>query len=784
MSFKTESSAKAEAFITQKVAPFASSYATATATASATGTNIEETTKLSHFLASDQATRIAIDIAAQNIINNSNHSLISVDVASSPSYETTTNSTATSSTSSSTAIPWVTDSTTLQDGNGNYYVIKGFSLSSTEYAASIFGTTSYYDFGYYTLTDGVYYTHYQNGTSVVSGSGNGNSSITLNTYYLMQNIILSLKQSGNGSLSSPYSAPQIRIPVNADYWLNGTAQTPSVNSYTSPYFTSGQTNVSFTGIEYQQFIVDFIYYCYTTWNASGNGAPITFTIDLHWNYASQVPLTSGSYPSTTAGSPNYGYSTASSKQLPMPGVAQYDMTNGGAGLDLTDNTITFWSSVAQTFGVNANGNAIGAPAAYTYTGGSPSSYFTKSSGATLLPVALLQNIMFELYNEPFTDELSYPNGGTAYTDNYSVYVNGGTGTYNSAGYNFTGFGQMYNTVRQTVGAENICIIGGAENFSFMNFYTTSSSGQWDSATNSINTNTYNCFTTLQQAIENGSVYSSSSSGSAGGYFAPYSFFNVLLNLHPYVGLYSGGTKHGGYYDSSYDTPIAGFAQILSALQTPGTAFSMSNPIICTEYGGYDLPWSTYSTNPSTSQSDYTYSSTYFSSAYTPQYVSSIGSAYGTPYYNGNYVNASGVSTALPGIVGFLEDFMAFNVSFCAWALRPNSGGNGQLQSTLTANSWLVADSNPYYYSWNQDTNAWAAFQPDVICGSANAYPYFQDGESATSPPSTSPSSMPNAAYSLQLISSTNQNLSTSSAETNYGANGPDFQYILDNYYNA
>jgi hypothetical protein len=107
-----------------------------------------------------------------------------------------------------------------------------------------------------------------------------------------------------------------------------------------------------------------------------------------------------------------------------------------------------------------------------------------------------------------------------------------------------------------------------------------------------------------------------------------------------------------------------------------------------------------------------------------------------------------------------------------------------LQSTLTANSWLVADSNPYYYSWNQDTNAWAAFQPDVICGSANAYPYFQDGESATSSPSTSPSSMPNAAYSLQLISSTNQNLSTSSAETNYGANGPDFQYILDNYYNA
>jgi len=680
--------------------------------------------------------------------------------------------------------PWVTSGTTLQNSNGNYYVFKGFSLTSLEYAASVFATTSFYDFGYYTLTNDVYYTHYQNGTSTTSTGNNGNSGLTLNAYYLMQNIFLQLTQSGKGTETSPYSAPLLRIPVNADYWLNGTAQNPAVNSYSSPYFTNGQTNVSFTATEYQQAIIDLIYYCYTTWTTTTtkSNIPISFVIDLHWNYASQVPLTSGSYPSTSVGSPNYSYSTASSKQLPMPGVAVYDTTN----LNLTDNTIEFWTSVASLFGVNSDGSAIGSPSAYTYTNGSSTTYFTKSPTTTSLPVGLLQNIFFELYNEPFTDQLTYSNGGTPYSNNYSAYVNGGTYTWNSSSYNFTGFGQMYNTIRQTIGAQNICIIAGAENYAFMNFNTTSGNGQWGTSTNTINTNTYNCFTILQDAITNGTIYLDSANPT-GGNFSATDFTNVLINLHPYVGLYSGATKHPGYYDPSYSTPIAGFGQIITALQTPGTTFSMSCPIICTEYGQYDLPWSTYSTTPSTEASSYTYSSDYFSDSNTVQLIESQGSTYGTPYYNGNYVDSSGAITSVPGIIGFLTDFINNNVSFCAWAIRPNSGGNGEIQSSLTANSWLVADSNPYYYSWNPDTNAWDAIQPDVICGSANALLNFtsSNGETATNPPTnpaTPLSSMPNSELYFELISSSNQDLSDNTI--NYGANGADFSYILMNYYNT
>lgn len=698
-------------------------------------------------------------------------------------------------------IPWITNETTLQyKSPGSYYVIKGFSLTSTQYIASLYATTSYYDFGYYIYDGTTYYTHYQNGTSSTSTGNNGNSSITLNTYYLMENIILSIQNNGSGSIDSPYTAPQIRIPVCADYWLNGTDSSPgnnnppTINESTPPYDTiPGQTNVSFTSNEYQQFIIDFIYYCYTTWSAANSTTPITFTIDLHWNYVAQIAETSGSYPATTTGTP-VSYSTLSSNQLPFSGVALNDMSGGSSGLTLTDNTIAFWSSVASLFGVDANGNAIGSPSAYTYTGGSPTSYFTKSSTTTPLPLSLLQNIMFELYNEPFTDKLTYPDGGTSYSNNYSYYVNGGSTTWNDVSYNFTGFGQMYNTIRQTVGAQNICIVGASDNYAYMDFNTTSDNGQWITSTNSINTNTYNCFTTLSNAITSGTIYKNSSDISQ-GYFSSTNFNNVLLNFHAYVGLDSGGYTHPGYYDESYYSttpnntttsgqPIAGFAQIVSGLQTTGLSFSMNYPIICTEYGGYDLPWSTYSTTPSTDATSYRYSSDYFSNGLTVDLVGI--SNYGTPYYNGNYVDASGTSIAYPGIVGFLTDFKNFNISFCAFSARPNSGGNGEIiessSASYSANSWLLSNLNPSYPTWNQDTNAWAAYSPDVLCGSANAYINFQNGESATTPPALPIPTVPSAALYLSLISYSNQDLSSNTI--NYGANGADFQYILDNFYNA
>ena len=763
---------------------------TASASASASANSINDAKQLAIELASKLSTRLALS----NINVDINKSSMTEAEQASCSSNTTVGTSSVSSTSAAGAIPWNTDTPILQYSDGTYYQIRGFSLTSLEYAGAIFGPNGYYDFGYYTQdNNGNYYTQYMNGTTNTYSStgGNGNSSITLNAYYLMQNIILTLTKVGDGTQASPYSVPMIRIPVTADYWLNGAATSTALNEYQSPYFTKGQANVAFTAAQYQQAILDLLYYFNYTWTSSGKVGPITFAIDLHWNYVSQAPQTSGSYPDTPAGNPNSGYSTHSSKQLALPGVCQTDISGGSSGLTLTDNTIEFWTSVSTLLGVNSCGVAISspAPAAYTYNDGSPTSYFKRSSTTTVLPLAILQNTFFELYNEPVADR-----AGGGYSDLYATYVNGGTAQYNDLSYNFTGFGQMYNTIRQTVGALNICIIGGSDDFGYMLFDSSSNGiSQWDTTTNTINTDTYNGFTTLSDAITGGTV-----SNPKGGYFAEIPFENVMLNLHPYVGLYSGGNKHPGYYDSSYyssnptnnytsSTQIAGFAQIVTALQTQGTKFSMPNPIICTEFGQYDLPWGNWAT-PSTNPATYQYSSQYFSvPANTVNLVASQGSTYGLPYYNGNYVDVNGTNTAMPGIIGLLEDFKSLNVSFCAWACRPNSGGNGFVSSSSSSNeaiSWLVGNNNPYYFVWNQDTNAWAAFQPDVITGCQDAFINYQYGETASSAPNYPVTSLPDANLYLAPISNSNQDLNSITAATNYGAMGADFQYIIDNYYNT
>ena len=771
---------------------------TSSASASASANSINDAKQLAIELASKLSTRLALS----NINVDINKSSMTEAEQASCSSNTTVGTSSVSSTSAAGAIPWNTDTPILQNSDGTYYQIRGFSLTSLEYAGAIFGPNGYYDFGYYTQdNNGNYYTQYMNGTTNTYSStgGNGNSSITLNAYYLMQNIILTLKKVGDGTQASPYSVPMIRIPVTADYWLNGAATSAALNTSSSPYFYNGQANVAFTAAQYQQAILDLLYYFNSTWTSSGKGGPITFAIDLHWNYVSQAPQTSGSYPDTPIGNPNYGYSANSSKQQALPGVCQTDISGGSSGLTLTDNTIDFWTSVATLLGVNSCGVAISSPAAYTYTDGSPTSYFKRSSTTTVLPLAILQNTFFELYNEPVADR-----AGGGYSDLYATYVNGGTTQYNGLTYNFTGFGQMYNRIRQTVGggvgALNICIIGGSDDYGYMIFDTSSTSKQWNSTTNTINTDTYNGFTTLSDAITGGTVYLNSSEGASGGYFPETLFTNVMLNLHPYVGLYSGGNKHPGYYDSSYyssnpsdnytsSTQIVGFAQIITALQTQGTNFSMPNPIICTEFGQYDLPWGNWAT-PSTDPTTYQYSSQYFSvPANTVNLVASQGSAYGLPYYNGNYVDANGINTAMPGIVGLLEDFKSLNVSFCAWACRPNSGGNGFVSDisgniNYSAWSWLVGNNNPYFFGWNSDSNAWAAFQPDVITGCQDAFINFQYGETANTAPNYPVTSLPDANLYLAPISSANQALNSITAQTNYGAMGADFQYIITNYYNT
>jgi hypothetical protein len=698
------------------------------------------------------------------------------------------------------SIPWDTSGTTLKYIDGSYYQLRGFSLTSTEYHSAEFNNTGWYDFGWYVYNTGTGYTTvYANQTS----SSNGNPGLTLNVYYLMQNIFLNLNPTtiGNGTIENPYVAPMIRIPLCADLWLNGSSQQTTISSYSSPYFYQGQSNVNFTGAQYQQAITDLIYYCYQTWNNTYPNTPITFSLDLHWNYASPVPLTSKSYQTTQNSSsppssssappnpnPNYSISNSSSEQLPLCGVCTSD------NLGLTDNTQSFWTSVASQFGVTISGGLIGSPAAYTYTSDPSGTVFTRSSSTTNAYWNLIApNIFFELYNEPYTDAVT---ATTTYADNYSIYINGGSGiSFNGQTYSFTGMLTIYNLIRSTVGAQNIQIIAGSDSYAFMNFNTSISSSQWDTTNNSI-VNTYNCFTTLRDNI-----------GSA-------NFYNVMLNLHPYVGLYSGALKHPGYYDSSYynattnsttstTVPIPGFGQIVSALQNPSlTNFYMNCPIICTEFGQYDLPFSTYSTNNTQplQASQFTYPSSYISAPVSsPSLYYFLGSNnYSTPYYNGNYIDASGNTIFVPGIIGYLMDFKSLNVSFCAWAIRPNSGGCGQIyanNSSFCSQNYLIGTDNQYYYSWNPDYNAWAAFQPDVTTGSWCSYPQQPTSGSIwdTTPTNLIPPSVPNpnalpvsptstspSPFSLQLISSTNQNISTSTY--NYGCQGADFEFIFNNYY--
>ena len=162
---------------------------------------------------------------------------------------------------SSNSIPWITTDTTLQyNVGGVYYQLKGFSLTATEYHSAMFNNTGWFDFGWYMYNGGVYKNTYANQTA----SSNGNAGLNLNVYHFVKNILLALTPTGSGTKSSPFIAPCVRIPVCADLWLNGTSQQTTINSTDlAPYYWQGQANVNFTGQQFQQLVVDFLYYVYT-----------------------------------------------------------------------------------------------------------------------------------------------------------------------------------------------------------------------------------------------------------------------------------------------------------------------------------------------------------------------------------------------------------------------------------------------------------------------------------------------------------------------------------------
>lgn len=587
--------------------------------------------------------------------------------------------------------------------NGAPAILKGISLTSTEYIASQYTTDSYYDFT--------------------------NNVVSDNLIYVVEELI---KMTTNSS-SLPITIPCLRIPLCADYWLFGSAT--FVNN--PPTVTDAAVNVVFTASQYQQAIVDIINYVYSNMN----GNHVTFNLDLHWNYSTEQPKQS--FNGTSGNNFNSG------QQLAMAGVFVSGNGNNGS---LPDNTISFWTSIVSIFGTN--------------------------STSTLIPNILKENIFFELYNEPFTDQLvnNAYDGYTSdlsYTSGYNIYVNGGQAYLNSTDnlFSFTGMGQIYNEIRY-LGAQNLLIVGGADSFSYMIF---NNGAQWsypydgNPAPNTIN-NTYNCFTKLQSAIVNGTVpISSYTNTNYNGSYPVTSFNNIIANLHPYCGLYSGASKAPGYYNNSYSgNNQPGFGQIVSALQNPAlSSFYISFPNISTEFGQYDLPWSAYnSNNIILNGSAYAYNLTNLNYPSNPPYIVPSGVTLGTPYYIGYWINSIGEIEYGPPIIGYLNDFNQLNVSFTVWAMRPNSGGSGN-----------GIGCNP-----NTTGFGWGATQPDTFSGGFS-YP-------GTDPDGSASCSTTNGMF---IISSSNQLLnSTFNTSTgnynNNGANnlngyqGPDFNYLFTNYF--
>ena len=635
----------------------------------------------------------------------------------------------------------------------------------------------------------------------------------------MTNIINKFNSTGNGDKNNPKTIPCIRIPLTADYWLYGSTKSASINSNndTEPqknkYYIPGQNNVCFTGEQYQNAILEMIYYCYTSWNtnaisSSNNNIPMTFILDLHWNYPdSNAPQTSYSYYKNSTINSIYnnpmGISSKSKTQLSMTGVASADITTFG----LTDNTIEFWNSVSTLVGVKNDGSETKTTSVKIYKDASSTSVF-QPDGSLNMPIELKRNIFFELYNEPHTEDINDEN---TFNNNYKYYINGGTNlnsivTGGNADCNFTGMGQIYNEIRSKV--QNICVISGSDNYAYMNF-----TGDDQLTDNNINRNKGNCFTYLKAAVKNGTIPKQPSNINVN--YSAISFNNVMLNLHPYAGLFCGVSKHPGYYSNNK----IGFAQILEALQAIDTSFGMSNPIICTEFGQYNLPWGNYSETSVNVSSNFAYKVDGGGVV-----ITNFQETYAVPYYDGYYTDSSGVLTPMPAIVGYLKDFKKHNVSFTAWAVRPNGGGTGLVYNnndisnkTNDYPNYFISNSNPTYLQCQLANCGWGATQPDVTTGSWCSYSDASQGIyniNSTSnyymDPSLNNNSLfkystinninninnintyitPKSLYSLKLIGSSNQTAYYASSNNvngltyvNGGNNGPDFQWIFENYYN-
>lgn len=452
-----------------------------------------------------------------------------------------------------------------------------------------------------------------------------------------------------------------------------------------------------------------------TFGGSGNGCVVI--LDLHWNYSAGTSE-SGSY---------------------SPGITPPEQ----CAMAVATNSIAFWSSICTSFGLNSDGDEIGSTTCIINTSNSTTPGNTTTGTTYTLSKAMKQNVFFELYNEPYLDQIdtSDSSGYSSYSDYnnfFNLYIQGSlyyTGNpikdpnnkYNGNDYeyNIVGMGTLYNNIRITNKCANIILLGAAESYAsfagynYINYSTSPVSFL----------STYNCWTKLNDAIISGKIPVLDNNGNtiqvvnSSGDNEVQTFANssngltgVIANMHPYSNSYckfpgymynttnsdtSSSPNNGGeepslcnflealVYGTNPSYTSSGETTYTYTTSQDYTSFQISFPIICTEFGMYNLPWISSVSSDSTS-----YTTSYMNNPVVNQPPSSNWTGIETTVpgnynYYGEYYSAGGTATSAPFIVGYFENFQTFNISYTIWVLEPNLSDFNQ--NTILQVNYSYAD---------------------------------------------------------------------------------------------
>jgi hypothetical protein len=194
-----------------------------------------------------------------------------------------------------------------------------------------------------------------------------------------------------------WGANAARIPLNVASWLG-------LTTYNADGGTSfgAQPVLADPQGDYRQTVISAV--------AAAQAQGLYVILDLHW----------------------------SAPQITLGGSTHYVTPDGQPEFMNASTDVSFWTSIAQTFGTQA-----ASPPGVTNTG-----------------------VVFELFNEPYTNNYQSPavayglmrNGGTVPTFHWRV---GGSQVSPSGGVQLAGYQQVLGAIR-SAGAHNVCIVNGPQ----------------------------------------------------------------------------------------------------------------------------------------------------------------------------------------------------------------------------------------------------------------------------------------------------------------------------------